>query len=139
MRNRRRARVVAFLIIALGSAASIAAAQSSRGQEYVGIWSGTWDGSGSGEFELTLEHTKDGSIGGKVAVTTEGGNYNAELKSVAFDGDKMTATYDFPLDPSSEVAINATFDNRSAKGTWMLRPKGQSTEIAGGAWTVTRK
>lgn len=102
------------------------------------MWSGTWDGSGSGEFELTLV-SKDGVLGGKVAVTTDGGNYTADLKAVAFDGNKMTATYDFPLDPSAEVAIGATFDNGTAKGTWMLRPKGQSTEIASGTWTVTRK
>jgi hypothetical protein len=139
MRNRKLVRVVAFLICAIVSAVSIEATQTSRGQEYTVTWAGTWDGSGSGEFEVTLEQPQDGAIGGRVAVTTDGGNYTAELKSVAFDGNKMTAMYDFPLDPSAEVAISATFDNRTAKGTWMLHPKGQATEIASGTWTVTRK
>lgn len=110
----------------------------SRENDFAGTWAGTWDGSGSGEFELTLE-TKDGKPGGKVSVTTDGGNYTADLKGLAFDGNKMAAAYDFPLDPSSEVAIAATFDARIAKGTWSLHPKGQTTEIAGGTWTVTRK
>jgi hypothetical protein len=139
MRNRKLVRVIAFLICAIVSAASGEAMQASRGQDYMGTWSGTWDGAGSGEFELTLAQVKDGAAGGKVAVTTDGGNYTAELKSVTFDGNTMTATYDFPLDPGSEVAISATFDNRTAKGTWMLHPKGQTTEIASGTWTVAKK
>jgi lipocalin len=137
--NRQLMRVAAVVLFAITSAAAIDATQSSRGQEYTGTWSGTWDGSGSGEFELTLEQTKDSALGGRVAVTTDGGNYTAELKSVAFDGTKMTASYEFPLDPSAEVAISATFDNRTAKGTWLLHPKGQAAEIASGTWTVTRK
>ena len=114
------------------------AAQASTGDEYAGKWAGTWDGSGSGEFELTLEKGKD-ALAGKVAVTTEQGNYAADLKGLSFSGKSMSATYDFPLDPSAEVAIAATFDGGKAKGTWSLRPKGQATELAGGSWTVTKK
>ena len=33
----------------------------------------------------------------------------------------------------------ATFEDRSAKGTWSLRPKGQDGEIAGGTWAVEKK
>src|SRR6187200_2947765 len=102
MPNRQRLCVLIFLLGAIISATASGRAQSSRGQEYSGTWSGTWDGSGSGDFELTLEQTKDGAIGGKVAVTTDGGNYNAELKTVVFDGNRMNATYEFPLDPSAE-------------------------------------
>jgi hypothetical protein len=114
------------------------ATQASAGDEYAGKWAGTWDGSGSGEFELTLEKGKD-ALAGKVAVTTEQGNYAADLKGLSFSGKSMSATYDFPLDPSAEVAIAATFDGGKAKGTWSLRPKGQTTELAGGSWTVTKK
>jgi len=113
------------------------AAQSSTADKYIGTWAGTWDGAGSGEFELTLDknrEARDAPLIGRVAVTTDGGNYNADLNSVSFNGQKMTAKYDFPLDP-----IAATFEDRTAKGTWSLHPKGQDTEIAGGSWTVTRK
>jgi hypothetical protein len=53
----------------------------------------------------------------------------------------MSARYDFPLDPASgsEVVLAATFTGSTAKGTWSLRPKGQTTEAAGGTWTVTKK
>jgi hypothetical protein len=121
------------------AAAHVRAAQAAAGEKYAGTWAGAWDGAGSGQFELTLEKSKEGPVTGRVAVTTDGGNYNADLTSVSFDGGKMTAKYDFPLDPSSEVTVAATFEDRTAKGTWSLRPKGQDAEIAGGTWTVTRK
>ena len=137
MRHRVPLRIVAIVAIiwAVGGAA---AGQPSGIDRYAGTWAGTWDGSGSGTFELTLDK-KDGSAAGRVAVSTDGGNYTADLKTVAIDGNKLTAKYDFPLDPSAEVAVAATFDDRSAKGTWSLRPKGQDTEIAGGTWAVEKK
>jgi hypothetical protein len=133
--NRRLALLV-LLFCGLYSAAR--AAQSSAGEQYAGTWGGTWDGGGSGEFELTLEK-KDGALAGKVAVTTEAGPYTADLKTVSFDGAKMNAKYDFPLDAGAEVIIAASFESSSAKGTWSLRPKGQDSEVAGGTWTVTKK
>jgi len=72
-------------------------------------------------------------------VTTDNGNYNADLKAIVFDGNKMTAKYDFPLDPSAEVAVTATFEARAAKGTWSLRAKGQDGEVASGTFTTTKK
>jgi hypothetical protein len=51
----------------------------------------------------------------------------------------MSAKYDFPLDPSAEVVVTATFDGNNAKGTWSLRPKGQTDELAGGGIAVTKK
>jgi hypothetical protein len=111
----------------------------STGEKYIGTWAGTWDGAGSGDFELTLDKAKDGPLGGRVAVVTDGGNYNADLKSIAFDGPKMTAKYDFPLDTSAEVSITATFADKSAKGTWAMHPKGQDAEVAAGTFSITKK
>jgi hypothetical protein len=52
---------------------------------------------------------------------------------------KMTATYDFPLDASAEVALAATFEAAKAAGTWSLRPKGGGAELVGGSFTVSKK
>ena len=125
-----------FFCAVLGTAASTG---QQSGTDYAGQWTGTWDGSGSGNFELTLEKAKDGGTAGKVAVTTEQGNYTADLKSVSFAVNKMTASYDFPLDPSAEVALAATFEAAKAAGTWSLRPKGGGAEVAGGSFTVSKK
>jgi hypothetical protein len=138
MMHRRLSTGFVFLFVVLGVAAA-GRAQSGTVEQYFGTYSGTWDGSGTGTFELTLAKGADGEPGGKVAVTSDGGDYNAELKAVAFDGSKMTAKYDFPLDPSAEVVVAATFDAGTAKGTWSLHAKGQTDEIAGGTWTVTKK
>jgi hypothetical protein len=108
-------------------------------EDYAGVWTGTWDsaGAGSGTFELTLEK-KDGGFGGKVAVTGEP-SYNAALKTVKFEGTKMTATYDFPPDDRAEVALSATFEGGSAKGTWTVHAKDGGSEVYAGGWNVKRK
>ena len=55
------------------------------------------------------------------------------------DANKMTATYNFPLDPSAEVALAATFEAAKAAGTWSLRPKGGGAELVGGSFRVSKK
>jgi len=132
-----RAWIVA-VIVAFAIGAPLAAGQAS-GDKYVGTWTGTWDGAGSGEFELTLDKAKDGPLAGRVAVGTDGGNYNATFKTISFEGPKMSARYDFPLDPSAEIVVTASFEARSAKGTWAMRPKGQDGDIAAGTFAVTKK
>ncbi len=112
---------------------------SSNAEQFVGKWSGTWDGAGSGGFELTLEKGKDGAVTGRVAVTSDDGNYSAAFKALSFDGKKMSAKYDFPADERAEVVLAASFDGNAATGTWSLHPKGTDNEVASGNWAVTRK
>ena len=102
---------------------------------------GTATLSGPGHSTSLWKRENDGALTGKVAVTADGGggDYTAELRTLEFDGKKMAAKYDFPLDPSAEVVVAADFEERTAKGTWSLRPKGQAAELAGGKWTVTKK
>jgi hypothetical protein len=131
--------VLALFVCWLGSVSGIVAVQAPAGEQYAGQWTGTYDGSGTGQFEMILDKGKDGAMTGKVSVTTDGGNYSADFTSVAFDGVKMTAKYIFPLDPSAEIVMTATFDKAEAKGTWSLRPKGQTDEIASGGIAVSKK
>ena len=134
-----RGLLVVLVMLAVAAGAARTVAQSASGEQYAGTWLGTWDGSGEGRFDLTLEKGKEGGITGKVAVTTDAGNYTAALRSIAFDGNKMTALYDFPLDTTAEIALTATFEDRSATGTWTLRQTSQGVAVAGGGWTVSRK
>lgn len=103
-----------------------------------GTWTGTWEGAGAGGgFELTLEQGKDGPLTGRVAVTGEP-TYKAVFKSLAFDGKKLTASYDFPPDEAAEVSLAATADGSKLTGTWALMAKTDKTEVASGSWTVTK-
>jgi hypothetical protein len=43
----------------------------SSAEEFVGTWNGTWDGAGTGGFELTLEKNEDGTLGGRISATGE--------------------------------------------------------------------
>ena len=138
MSHHRAFAALLVVVCWIGSAQPLAARQASAGENYVGTWGGTYDGAGTGTMELILDK-KDGAITGKVSAATEGGNYTADLKGITFEGPKMSAKYDFPLDPSAEVVVTATFDGSTATGTWSLRPKGQTDEIAGGGISVTKK
>ena len=128
------------LMVLLAGVASIQAQQSggAAASDLLGTWTGTWEGAGSsGGFELTLEKGKDGSPTGRVSVTGEPA-YKATIRTLAFEGKKMTATYDFPPDESMEVVLAVTFDGNTAKGPWSARQKAGG-EIASGTLTLSRK
>jgi hypothetical protein len=110
---------------------------SASGERFVGTWLGTWDGAGTGGFELTIEKDKSG-LTCKVAVSGDPA-YKATCKALAFDGTKMTARYDFPPDERAEVQLAASFEDKKATGTWSLREKASNNEVATGGWTVSRK
>jgi hypothetical protein len=136
-----RARCIEWLAVVLVATAWAAhgiAQDASAGEKYVGVWSGTWEGAGSGGFELTLEKAKDGTLMGRVSVTGEP-TYKATLSALSFDGPKMTARYDFPPEPAAEVLLTATFESDGAKGTWSLRETGSTTDVANGTWSVVKK
>jgi hypothetical protein len=123
---------------AVCSAAQRGTEKASPGEQFLGTWAGTWDGAGSGGFELTLEKGKEGEVSGRVSVTGEP-TYKASCKALSFDGKKMNASYDFPPDQAAEVVLAATFDGNTATGSWLLRVKADNNEVASGTWTVTRK
>ena len=125
-------------LIAAAIAVLVTVAAAAQSDAVVGQWTGTWDGSGSGNFDLTLAK-KDAGLAGKVSVTTDGGNYDAELRSVTLTDRNLKATYDFPLDPSAEVVMAAAFDGEKATGTWSLRPKGGGAEAASGTFALKKK
>ena len=136
----KRTATLCLCLIVL-SVMTAAAQRSGRAQSDspAGTWNGTWEGGGgSGGFELTLEKTAEGRLGGRVSVTGEPA-YKAELKTAVLDGNKLTATYDFPPEPSLEVSIAATFDGDTLKGTWVVREKASANEVAQGTFAVAKK
>jgi hypothetical protein len=130
---------ISVCVLLLGAVCSAAEQRGGApADELFGTWTGSWEGGGgSGGFELKLDKGKDGATGGGVSVTGEPA-YQATLKTISFDGKKMTAAYDFPPDERVEVILAATFDGDTAKGTWSLREKGGS-EALSGTWTVKKK
>jgi hypothetical protein len=119
--------------------ATALAAQGPAEDKLLGTWTGSWEGMGaSGGFELTLEKSKEGPVTGKVSVTGEP-TYNTAVKTLAFEGQKMNAKYDFPPDERAEVVLTASFEGNKATGTWVLREKGTENQVANGTWTVAKK
>lgn len=112
---------------------------SGQSPDRTGTWIGTWEGAGgSGGFELTLEKPNDGALTGRVSVTGEPA-YQAPLKTVTVEADKLTATYDFPITEGVEVSITCTFAATSCKGTWVVREKATGNAAVDGTWTVAKK
>ena len=126
-----------FIAFGVLCAAAGQGGDAPRAEQFVGTWTGTWDGAGSGGFELILEKWKDTMLTGRVSVTGDP-TYKATLKTVSFDGAKMTGKYDFPPDERAEVEIVLTFDGKAAKGTWRLVEKGTTNEVANGALSLTK-
>jgi hypothetical protein len=129
-------------VVILGALCSVAAQRAddkaASGEQFVGTWTGTWDGAGTGGFTLILEKGKGGAIAGRVAVTGEP-TYTTTIKTLAFEGPKMTARYDFPENDAIEIVLTASFEDTKATGTWSAREKANGNEAATGGWTVTKK
>jgi hypothetical protein len=126
------AAIVVVVVGLMASGAQPHASQSSSGEEFAGVWSGTWEGAGgSGGFELTLEKNKESGMAGRVSVTGQP-TYQASFKSLSFDGKKMTAKYDFPpAEADALVVLAATFDGNKASGTWSLKGRRTETRLPG--------
>jgi hypothetical protein len=106
---------------------------------FVGTWNGTWEGGGTGRFDLTIESGGDGQPAGGVSVGTDQGDYTAKFKELSFEGQNMKARYEFPLDTQADILVAGTFNGGSAEGTWSLVAKGGDQSFAGGTWKVAKK
>ena len=127
---------LAAAALALLGAVAVAASDIAA---FVGTYGGTWEGGGTGRFDLTIEKGADGQPAGGVSVGTDNGDYTAKFKELSFDGQNMKARYEFPLDTQADVAITGTFNGGAVAGTWNLVPKGGDQSFAGGTWKVTKK
>jgi hypothetical protein len=122
--------------LALVGAVALAQADISA---FVGTWTGSWEGGGTGRFDLTIEKGSDGQPTGGVSVGTDQGDYTAKFKQLSFEGQNMKARYEFPLDAQADVVVTGTFNGGAAEGTWSLVPKDGDQVFAGGGWKVAKK
>ena len=119
--------------------ATVAAGQQAADADRTGTWTGTWQGGGgTGGFELTLEKPNDAPLTGRVSVTGEP-TYKATLKTVAIEGNKLNATYDFPAAEGAEVVLAGEFDGSACKGNWRVREKASGKVALEGTWSVAKK
>ena len=146
MRNRLSVWLFVVIFGALASAAQRGEGPP-PGEQFVGTWTGTWEGAGSsGGIELTLEKGKDGELTGGVTTTGDPA-YTATFKTLKFDACIVFAYFffwtihdDFPPDPTAaEVMVDATFEGNKAAGGWSVADKTGGSQVASGTWSVSRK
>jgi hypothetical protein len=128
----RQQLVIGLVLLAFGGLVQ-AQGEAKRAQvpdEYVGLWAGSWgmtaDATDGGSFEMTIEKDKDGAPAGKMTVSGGEGTHSAVFKSLSFDGNKMSASYDYPLGDGGEIVLEATFEKGAGTGTWSLHPQRQA-------------
>jgi hypothetical protein len=141
MRMQKLAVMALVVLAGMWAAAQFSIASAADGEQYLGIWKGTWEGGGAGgRFDLTFARGNDGKLGASVSVGTDMGDYKANMSTVTLAGDKLAGAYDYPPDPQAEVTLNGSFDPKTATGTWSLGSKGQSGgQAVAGTWKVSKQ
>jgi hypothetical protein len=130
-----RAKTAAFLgciVLAVG-------VHAAGNAGFLGSWSGNWEGGGAGgSFDLTITQTGD-TLGGKVDVGQDTGDYSSNFTTASLEGGKFKAKYDYPPEPQAEIVLEGTFEASNGSGTWTMVQKGGSDGFAAGSWTVKKK
>jgi hypothetical protein len=141
MRLQRIAIVVILMLAIICAAGQIGVASAADGDQYVGIWKGTWEGAGAGgRFDLTFTRSSDGKLAASVSVGSDMGDYNAKFGTLTITGDKLAGAYEYPPDPQGEVTITGSFEPKDAIGTWSLGAKGKpGAQAIAGTWKVTKQ
>ena len=140
----RPQKIAALAVVMLGlicAAGQIGVASAADGDQYVGIWKGTWEGAGAGgRFDLTFTRGSDGKLAASVSVGSDMGDYNAKFSTLAVTGDKLAGAYEYPPDPQGEVTITGSFEAKDAIGTWSLGAKGKpGGQAIAGTWKVKKQ
>ena len=140
----RPQKIAALAVVMLGlicAAGQIGVASAADGDQYVGIWKGTWEGAGAGgRFDLTFTRGSDGKLAASVSVGSDMGDYNAKFSALTVTGDKLAGAYEYPPDPQGEVTITGSFEAKDAIGTWSLGAKGKpGGQAIAGTWKVKKQ
>jgi hypothetical protein len=144
MQIQNHPRLVWALLATLWLGAHTIPAAAADGDQYLGKWSGTYQGDNtSGHFELILERGSAGLITGTIAVSGDGGgaaDYSAKLKSASFAGDTFTAAYDPPGDDQTQINMKGTFNPKGGDGEWSVSAKPSSSPpVASGTWKIIKQ
>ena len=140
-----RKTVSGFVFSILICAACVCYAEQDKGKRssggnLVGTWIGTWEGDGGGKFQMTIAQEAGQKLVGEIAAQpADASSYTAKFKSISFEGNQMTAKYDFPgAEPPAEVIIEGTLKEDTAQGEWTIRFTGRDSGDKG-SWQARRK
>jgi len=141
MRPQKIAVVAVVMLTLICAALQIGVASAADGDQYIGIWKGTWEGAGAGgRFDLTFTRGSDGKLAASVSVGSDMGDYNAKFSTLRVTADKLAGAYEYPPDPQGEVTITGSFQPKDAIGTWSLGSKGKpGGQAIAGTWKVTKQ
>jgi hypothetical protein len=141
MRPQKIAVAAIVMLAIIWTAGQFGVAAAADGDQYIGIWKGTWEGAGAGgRFDLTFTKGSDGKLAASVSVGSDMGDYNSKFSTLTITGDKLAGAYDYPPDLQGEVTITGSFEPKDAIGTWSLGAKGKpGGQAIAGTWKVKKQ
>jgi hypothetical protein len=135
----RSSKLQAGWAVLLGCLFLAAAVHAAKDADFLGNWSGTWEGAGAGgRFDITLAKNGD-ALGGKVDVGQDTGDYSATFTTATLADGIFKARYDYTPDPQAEIVLEGAFEGADGKGSWTMVQKGGSDAFASGTWAVKKK
>ena len=133
--------LTAAAIVVIGTVAVsvlLHAAQPTAGEQFLGDWPGTWEGIGSGRFDLSFARS-GARIIGSIAVDSGEGSYTVALQDLSFEGSKMSARYPYPFAEREDIVIAGDFGDAAAAGTWSLQQQDDRNVLYAGKWRVRKR
>jgi hypothetical protein len=135
----RSLKMKAGLAALMGCLFLAAAVHAAKDADFLGSWTGTWEGGGAGgRFDITVAKNGD-VLGGKVDVGQDTGDYTAAFTKASLEGGKFNGRYDYTPDPQAEIVLEGAFEGTDGKGTWTMVQKGGTDSFAAGTWAVKKK
>ncbi len=105
--------------------------------DVAGRYSGTWSGSASGDFRLTLTHAGD-DWKAEVTFTMGGEEVKTQMKSVKVDGNKVNLVYQYDLQGTQlQSAIVGELKDKSFQGTYKATTVDGGEDVDEGTWSAT--
>jgi hypothetical protein len=99
----------------------------------VGKWTGTYEGSDSGKFELVVNQDSNKKLGGQIIMLAPDGNrYPIDLKTISWQNGQLKASYADPQG-GGEPSFSGSMSGSVLKGTWLANG-GQDS----GSWQASR-
>ncbi|WP_245826110.1 hypothetical protein [Spirosoma rigui] len=98
-----------------------------------GKWTGTYEGSDSGSFELVINQDSNKKLAGQIIMLApDGSRYSIDLKTITWQNGQLKASYADPQG-GNDPSFQGTMTGSVLKGTWVANG-GQDS----GNWQASR-
>jgi hypothetical protein len=100
-----------------------------------GSYKGTWNGSATGDFHLTI---RPGGKSAEIGFTIEGQEVPCKVTSLKIEGGSIEMVYQFDLQGNAlQSAIKGMLKGKTLEGTYKTTAPGSDDPVDTGTWKTT--